>query len=143
MGDDAWPISLDRGSDKYILVGGPTTSAALSENHGVVFKSTQPLGAGVHRAHALTQMVSREVFLAESRGLWRSRDAGESWGKAPMLAGNCLSVDVDPNNRKVVYAVIQGKGIYRTRTSRPGTGRTIPRSTRTRSSAIRTRRARS
>lgn len=114
LGDDAWPIALDKGSDKFILVGGPTTSASLSQNRGGSFKSTQPGGTGVHLAHAMTQMAGREVFLAESRGLWRSRDAGESWGKTPILQGDCLSVDVDPGNRKLVYAILRGKGLYRT-----------------------------
>ncbi len=114
LGGDAWPISLDRGSDKFILVGGTAGSAWLSQNRGGNFKSTQPGGPGVHRAYAMTSMVNREVYLAESRGLWRSRDAGESWGKAPILPGTCISVDVDDGNRKVVYAIIQGKGLFRT-----------------------------
>ncbi len=114
LGGDAWPISLDKASDKFILVGGLSASASLSENRGVTFRSTQPGGAGIHRSYAMTQMVGKEVWLAESRGLWRSRDAGETWGKAPLLPGTCLSVDVDPGNRRNVYAVIQGKGLYRT-----------------------------
>lgn len=114
LGDNAWPLSLDKSSDKYILVGGPTGSAWFSENHGVTFKSTQPGGPGIHHAYEMTQMIGRDVWLAESRGLWRSRDAGESWSKAPSLAGTCLSVDVDPGNRKIVYAIIEGKGLYRT-----------------------------
>lgn len=114
LGGDAWPIALDKGSDKYILVGGTAGSAWLSQNRGTSFKSTQPGGPGVHRAYAMTPMVNREVYLAESRGLWRSRDAGESWGKAPILPGTCISVDVDDGNRKVVYAILEGKGLHRT-----------------------------
>lgn len=113
LGADAWPISLDR-TDKYVLVGGTTASAWLSEDRGLRFKLTQPGGPGFHRAFELTPMTGGEVFLAESRGLWRSRDRGLNWGKEPLLPGRCLSVAVDPTNRKVVYAVIEGKGLYRT-----------------------------
>ncbi|MFO0934343.1 MAG: hypothetical protein U1E39_16775 [Planctomycetota bacterium] len=113
LGHDAWPISLDK-SDKFVLVGGLTGSAWLSEDRGLRFRPTQPGGPGVHRAYAMTPMASGEVFLAESRGLWRSRDRGATWGKEALLEGRCLSVDVDAGNRKQVYAVMEGQGLFRT-----------------------------
>lgn len=113
LGHDAWPISLDK-SDKFVLVGGMTGSAWLSEDRGLRFRPTQPGGPGVHRAYAMTPMASGEVFLAESRGLWRSRDRGATWGKEALLTGRCLSVDVDAGNRKQVYAVMEGQGLFRT-----------------------------
>ena len=113
LGQDAWPISLDR-SDKYVLVGGMTGSAWQSEDRGLRFRPTQPGGPGVHRAYDMTPISNGEVFLAESRGLWRSRDRGVTWGKEALLEGRCLSVSVDAGNRKQVYAVMEGQGLFRT-----------------------------
>ncbi|MCC7137281.1 MAG: hypothetical protein IT460_02490 [Planctomycetes bacterium] len=113
LSHDAWPIALDK-TDKFVLVGGRTVSALLSEDRGLRFKMTQPGGAGRHEAHSMTPMHNGEVFLAESRGLWRSRDRGATWGKEPLLPGVCLAVDVEPGNRKAVWAVIEGQGLWHT-----------------------------
>ena len=114
LGHDAWPITLDRSSDKYLIVGGLSGSSWVSEDRGAHFTLTQPGGAGIHRAYQMSPMVNREVFLAESRGLWKSRDAGASWGKTPLLPGTCISVDLDQGNRKQVYAILRGEGLWRT-----------------------------
>jgi photosystem II stability/assembly factor-like uncharacterized protein/DNA-binding beta-propeller fold protein YncE len=116
LGHDAWPISLNPRSDKYVLVGGREGSAWASEDKGRTFRRADPGGAGPHTAFAMTPMAAdKEVLLAESRGLWRTRDAGETWGKAPVLAlGPVIGVDQDPSKRSVVYAIVQGQGLYRT-----------------------------
>ena len=55
-------------------------------------------------------MAGREVFLAESRGLWRSRDAGETWGKSP-----------DPRGRRASPSTsIRATARSSTRSSRAG-----------------------
>ena len=116
LGHDAWPIALDSRSDKYVLVGGSHEGSVwASDDKGRHFKRSDPVAPGPHFANAFTEMQGRETFLAESRGLWRTRDAGETWvNKQPLLKGVCTGVDIDPGNRRQVYAVIRGLGLYRT-----------------------------
>ena len=113
LGHDAWPIAIDSRSDKPVVVGGAAGSCWVSTDRGRHFKRNDPLGAGIHEAFDMTPIHGSEILLAESRGLWRSRDAGEKWGKAPVLAGPCISVDTDPNQSSRVYAIIRGAGLFR------------------------------
>jgi photosystem II stability/assembly factor-like uncharacterized protein len=119
LSHDAWPISLDARSDKFVVVGGSAGSAWASEDRGRHFKRTD--GGGHHTAYDMTPMRNREVLLAESRGLFRSRNGGNSWGDA-LLEGTCVSVDVDPQNAKRAYVVVQGKGVYHTEDLQKFTG---------------------
>ena len=124
LGRDAWPIALDSRSDKYVLVGGAHEGSIwASDDKGRHFKRSDPVAPGPHVAYAFTEMQGRETFLAESRGLWRTRDAGETWvGKQPLVKGVCTGVDIDPGNRRQVYAVIRGLGLYRTENLTDWTG---------------------
>ncbi len=110
---DAWPIVLDPRTDKNIAVGG-TMGFWISDDRGRQFKRADPGDIGWHDVRALTEMEgrSRELFLADGRGVWSSRDGGNRWEKEPTLPGDAVTVYVDPRNRKRVYAVLRDQGLF-------------------------------
>lgn len=55
------------------------------------------------------------LFGSWQDGLWRSTDAGERWSRVsafPEKVGNVSAIVFDPQRSGVVYAYLEGKGIY-------------------------------
>ena len=110
---DAWPIVLDPRTDKNVGVGG-TMGFWYSDDRGRQFKRSDPGDIGWHGVRALTDLDgrSRDLFLADGRGVWSSRDGGKRWEKEPSLAGDAVHVYIDPRGRKRVYAILRDQGLF-------------------------------
>ena len=109
---DAWPIVLDPRTDKNVAVGG-SFGFWYSSDRGRKFKRADPGEIGVHDVRALTELSTRakNLYLADGRGLWSSRDGGKRWDKDLCLVGDCVTVASDPHIRRRLYAVLRDKGV--------------------------------
>jgi photosystem II stability/assembly factor-like uncharacterized protein len=112
LGHDAWPIVLSEKTDKNVLVGG-RVGLWFSEDRGRKFVRVDPGGVDVHDVRDLTSVVpgTKDVYLADARGVWGSQDLGETWSKKPLLEGDAVSVAFDPRQRKRLYAVLRDRGL--------------------------------
>ncbi len=113
LGADAWPVILSEKTEKVVLVGG-RIGVWFSDDRGRKFKRTDPGGIGLHDIRGITPFVpgSKEVYLADARGVWSSLDNGETWSKKPVLEGDAVCVAYDPQTRKRLYAVLRDRGLF-------------------------------
>ena len=112
LSHDAWPIVLDPRTDKNVAVGG-SFGFWYSTDRGRKFKRADPGEIGFHDVRALTELSSRSknLYLADGRGVWSSRDGGKRWDKEPILVGDCVTVATDSHNRRLLYAVLRDRGV--------------------------------
>lgn len=113
LGNDTWIVRMSPKTDKEVLVAG-RTAVWFSGNRGRQFERVDPGGKGLRDVRWLSNLISgsREAFLADARGIWRSRDSGKRWDKEPLIAGDARYVAVDPHNKRRVYAVFGDTGLW-------------------------------
>jgi len=104
LGSDTFLVRLNPSSDKFLTVAG-RSAVWWSDSRGRKFDRNDPGGLGIHDIRGLSQFAGKELFLADVRGIWRSKDGGKRWDKRVLRAGDALGVFTDPHNRKRVFAI--------------------------------------
>ena len=110
LGADTFLVRLNPSSDKYLTVAG-RRAVWYSDSRGRKFTRNDPGGLGIHDVRWLSEFAGKELYLADARGIWRSKDGGKRWDKKVLRAGDALGVFVDPHNRKRVFAIFADRGI--------------------------------
>ncbi len=114
LGFDAWPIVLDPRTDKNVVVGG-SGGVWYSDDRGRDFTRVDPGELGQHDVRDMTPVYgrSREIYLADARGLWRSRDGGRRWDKKPLVQGDCVAVGRASWSKNLILAAFRERGLVR------------------------------
>ena len=112
LGWDTFLIRKDPKTEKNLTVAGRHT-VWFSDDRGTKFKANDPGGAGPHLIRGLSRYPSgkRDLYLADARGIWHSKDAGKSWGKKPIRDGDAVAISIDPFNQKRIYAIFKDRGL--------------------------------
>ncbi len=87
-----------------------------SEDAGTTWKEiyTEPANGPVITALAQDPTRSGELLVGLSTGvIVRTTDSGHTWGNVPSLPAAVTSINYDPHRPDWVYAIISGKGLYR------------------------------
>ncbi len=108
---DTWMIRLDPKTEKNVFVAG-NRHTFFSSDRGRKFERTDPGGEGLHDIRAVSPVVgSKDLFLADDRGIWRSKNLGKKWGKKPEYAGDAVALFFDPHFKKRLWAVFHDTGL--------------------------------
>lgn len=115
-------IAIDPTAPERVYVVTADDGVFRSDNGGTVWNHVYTKKLDVVRNTAdgdrtvlLVDPVDPDVlFLTTGSGVRRSPDGGASWPRS--LQGHATSVVMDPLNHEVLYAALQGGGIYRTST---------------------------
>ncbi|MDF1702021.1 MAG: hypothetical protein P1V36_12765, partial [Planctomycetota bacterium] len=110
LGNDTFLVRLNPSSDKYVTVAG-RTGVWYSDSRGRKFSRNDPGGLGIHDVRGMSAFAAKELYLADARGIWRSKDGGKRWDKKVLRAGDALDVYVDPHNRKRLFAIFAERGV--------------------------------
>ena len=114
LGHDAFWIRRDPKTEKNLTVAGKT-AVWYSDDRGRTFRLNQPNVKGVRTldVRGLSRYVSssRDLYLADARGIWHSKDGGKKWGGKPLRNGDAQFVAIDPMSRKHVFAIFADEGI--------------------------------
>ena len=108
---DTWMIRLDPKTEKNVFVAGGRHTF-FSSDRGRKFERTDPGGEGPHDIRAVSPVVgSKDLFLADSRGIWRSKNLGKKWGKKPEYLGDPVALFFDQHFKKRLWAVFHDQGL--------------------------------
>ena len=110
LGADTFLVRLNPSSDKYITVAG-RRGVWYSDSRGREFTRNDPGGLGIHDIRGMSDYTGKELYLADARGIWRSKDGGKRWDKKPVREGDALGIFSDPHNRKRIFAVFADRGV--------------------------------
>ncbi len=110
LGHDTFFVRMDPKTDKVITVAG-RHGVYYSDDRGRSFKRNDPGGEDIHDIRWVSDIAGKGLFVADARGVWRSKNAGKSWDKKPLRTGDALRVFVDPGNRRRLWIVWADRGI--------------------------------
>ena len=113
LGHDTFLIRRDPKSEKYLTVAG-RTGVWYSDTRGRSFSPNLPGIKGVRTldVRGLSEFVGgRDLYLADARGIWHSKDGGAGWSKKPVTVGDVQCLAVDAHSRKRLVAVFRDKGL--------------------------------
>jgi hypothetical protein len=110
LGNDTLFVRPNPSSDRFIMVAG-RTAVWWSDSRGRTFKRNDPGGGGLHDIRDVSDYAGKALYLADARGIWRSKDGGRRWDKKPLLTGDAVAVEPDPHSKRRVYAVLRDRGV--------------------------------
>ncbi len=112
LGHDTRFVRIDPKTEKNVTVAG-STSVWWSDDRGRTFKRNDPGEEGLHDIRWMSEFAgkNRALYIADARGIWRSKDAGKKWDKKPVTTGDALYVIPDPHNKKRVFAIFRDRGL--------------------------------
>ncbi len=110
LGNDTYFVRMDPKTDKVVTVAG-RRGVFYSDDRGRKFKRVDPGGVDIHDIRGVSQMSGKSLFLADARGVWRSKSAGKKWDSKPLRSGDAIGVFVDPHNKKRLWAIWADRGI--------------------------------
>jgi len=110
LGHDTYFVRMDPKTDKIVNVAGEH-GVFYSDDRGRSFKRNDPGGEDIHDLRWLSDIVGKDLYLADARGIWRSKNGGKSWDRKSLRQGDALRVFIDPSNRRRLWTIWADKGI--------------------------------
>lgn len=110
LGPDALFVRLDPKTEKVMTVAG-RHAVYYSDDRGRIFERRDPGGLGAHDIRGLSNVVGKDLYLADARGIWRSKTLGSRWDKKPLARGDALGVFTDAHSKKRLYAIWHDRGL--------------------------------
>ena len=110
LGNDTFFVRMNPSSDKFVVVAG-RAAVWWSDSRGRKFKRNDPGEPGIHEIRGFSDFSGKNLYLADARGIWRSKDGGKRWDKTPIVAGDAIAAVVDPHSKKRLYAIFYDRGV--------------------------------
>ncbi len=113
IGPDVRWVRRDPKTEKNIAAIG-TSAVYFSEKSGTVFKRIA-IGGKVARPYdirsvSMNSADQRDLYLADPRGIWHSKDTGKAWSKEPIVEGDAIAAQADPADKRV-FVILWDRGL--------------------------------